>query len=91
MSGWLGRPCSRTVLGSRLRRVGSRLLAPFSQASWPHRDHIDLRDFLRTHPAHAARYGNLKHRLAALLQEDRPAYSQSKAELISEFLRQARH
>lgn len=58
--------------------------------SRPHRDHIDLRDFLRTHPTHAARYGDLKHRLAALLQGDRPAYSQSKAELISEFLRQAR-
>ena len=58
--------------------------------SQPHRDHIDLRDFLRTHPAHAARYSDLKHRLAALLKTDRPAYTQGKAEMISEFLRQAR-
>jgi GrpB-like predicted nucleotidyltransferase (UPF0157 family) len=58
--------------------------------SQPHRDHIDLRDFLRTHPAHAARYGELKRRLAGLLTTDRPAYSEGKAEMISEFLRQAR-
>jgi GrpB-like predicted nucleotidyltransferase (UPF0157 family) len=58
--------------------------------SQPHRDHIDLRDFLRAHPAHAARYGDLKRRLAALLEADRPAYSQGKTELISEFLRRAR-
>lgn len=43
--------------------------------SQPHRDHIDLRDFLRTHPVQAARYGRLKHRLAVLLQTDRSAYS----------------
>jgi GrpB-like predicted nucleotidyltransferase (UPF0157 family) len=58
--------------------------------SQPHRDHIDLRDFLRTHPAHAARYSQLKRRLAALLTTDRPACSDGKAEMISEFLRQAR-
>jgi len=58
--------------------------------SQPHRDHIDLRDFLRTHPAQAARYSGLKRRLAVLLETDRPAYSDGKAEMISEFLRQAR-
>jgi GrpB-like predicted nucleotidyltransferase (UPF0157 family) len=58
--------------------------------SQPHRDHIDLRDFLRTHPVQAARYGSLKHRLAALLDTDRSAYSDGKAEMISDLLRQAR-
>jgi GrpB-like predicted nucleotidyltransferase (UPF0157 family) len=55
-----------------------------------HRDHTDLRDFLRTHPAQAARYGALKSRLAALLKTDRPAYTDGKAEMIGDFLRQAR-
>jgi GrpB-like predicted nucleotidyltransferase (UPF0157 family) len=55
-----------------------------------HRDHIDLRDFLRAHPGQAARYGNLKRRLAVLLKTDRPAYTDGKAEMISDFLRQAR-
>lgn len=58
--------------------------------SQPHRDHLDLRDFLRTHPAQAARYGALKSRLAALLKIDRSAYSDGKAEMIADFLRQAR-
>jgi GrpB-like predicted nucleotidyltransferase (UPF0157 family) len=58
--------------------------------SQPHRDHIDLRDFLRAHPVHAARYGSLKRRLAVLLETDRSAYSDGKAEMISDLLRQAR-
>ena len=58
--------------------------------SQPHRDHIELRDFLRTHPVQAARYGSLKHRLAVLLDTDRSAYSDGKAEMISDLLRQAR-
>jgi GrpB-like predicted nucleotidyltransferase (UPF0157 family) len=55
-----------------------------------HRDHVDLRDFLRTHPDEAARYGELKRRLAGLLETDRTAYADGKAEMITEFLRQAR-
>jgi GrpB-like predicted nucleotidyltransferase (UPF0157 family) len=56
----------------------------------PHRDHIDLRDFLRTHPGHAARYAALKRQLAALLKTDREAYVAGKHEMITEFLRLAR-
>jgi GrpB-like predicted nucleotidyltransferase (UPF0157 family) len=56
----------------------------------PHRDHIDLRDFLRTHPLQAARYGSLKRRLSERLQTDRLAYSDGKTEMISDLLRQAR-
>lgn len=58
--------------------------------SQPHRDHVDLRDFLRAHPAEAARYGTLKRRLATLLETDRSAYSDGKAEMIGDLLRQAR-
>ena len=57
--------------------------------SQPHRDHVDLRDFLRAHPGQAARYGELKRRLAGLLAADRVAYSDGKAEMIAGFLRQA--
>ena len=58
--------------------------------SQAHRDHIDLRDFLRAHPGHAARYGQLKHRLAGLLETNRPGYVSGKAEMITELLREAR-
>ena len=58
--------------------------------SQPHRDHIDLRDFLRAHPAPAGQYSDLKLRLAALLKTDRPAYSDGKAQMITELLRRAR-
>jgi GrpB-like predicted nucleotidyltransferase (UPF0157 family) len=58
--------------------------------SLPHRDHIDLRDFLRMHPDHAARYAALKRQLADLLTTDREAYVRGKHEMITEFLRMAR-
>jgi GrpB-like predicted nucleotidyltransferase (UPF0157 family) len=60
------------------------------EGNQPHRDHIDLRDFLLTHPAQATRYSDLKSGLAALLKTGRLAYGDGKAEMISEFLRQAR-
>ena len=55
-----------------------------------HRDHVDLRDYLRAHPDEAARYGKLKRELAPLLVMDRPAYTNGKAGLISELLWLAR-
>jgi len=58
--------------------------------SGAHRDHVDLRDFLRSHPGEAARYAQLKYGLAALLPIDRTAYAEGKAEMIGQFLRQAR-
>ena len=58
--------------------------------SQPHRDHIDLRDFLRGHPGQAARYGELKRQLAVLLETDREAYAAGKADMITGFLRLAR-
>jgi GrpB-like predicted nucleotidyltransferase (UPF0157 family) len=55
-----------------------------------HRDHVDLRDYLRARPDEAARYATLKGRLAYLLATDRDAYTNGKAELIGELLGRAR-
>ena len=55
-----------------------------------HRDHVDPRDFLRAHPDEAARYGELKRALAGLLETDRAAYADGKAQMIAELLREAR-
>jgi GrpB-like predicted nucleotidyltransferase (UPF0157 family) len=55
-----------------------------------HRDHVDLRDHLRTHPADAERYAAEKRRLAPLLATDRDAYVDGKAWLVRELLDAAR-
>lgn len=53
-------------------------------------DHVDLRDFLRSHPVQALAYAQRKHALAALLQTDRAAYTAGKSDIVAEFLRAAR-
>jgi GrpB-like predicted nucleotidyltransferase (UPF0157 family) len=58
--------------------------------SQAYRDHLDLRDYLRSHPAAAARYAALKYELAPLLTTDRAAYVAGKADLIAELLALAR-
>ena len=58
--------------------------------SQPYRDHVDLRDYLRSHPAAAARYAALKYQLASLLTTDPTAYVTGKAGLIAELLASAR-
>lgn len=45
-------------------------------------DEIVFRDYLRTHPARAAEYGDLKRRLAIEHTEDREAYTAAKAAFI---------
>ena len=55
-----------------------------------HRDHVDLRDYLRTHPEQAQRYALEKRRLAHLLATDREAYVDGKAWLVRELLLRAR-
>ncbi|MEO6204965.1 MAG: GrpB family protein, partial [Mycobacteriales bacterium] len=42
--------------------------------SQPHRDHVDLRDYLRARPDEAERYAEVKRRLAYLLLIDREEY-----------------
>ena len=54
-----------------------------------HRDHVDLRDHVRAHPADAARYAMEKLRLAPPLQTDRDAYVEGKAWLVQELLASA--
>jgi GrpB-like predicted nucleotidyltransferase (UPF0157 family) len=61
-----------------------------TNSSQAHRDHVDLRDFLRAHPGQAARYAKLKHQLAQLLRTDRTAYATGKADLIAKLLTHAR-
>jgi GrpB-like predicted nucleotidyltransferase (UPF0157 family) len=55
-----------------------------------HRDHVDLRDYLRTHPEQARRYAAEKRRRAHLLATDREAYVTGKAWLVRELLAAAR-
>ncbi len=55
-----------------------------------HRDHLDLRDYLRTHPAECERYAAVKRKLAPLLAADRDAYVTGKADLVAELLESAR-
>jgi GrpB protein len=55
-----------------------------------HRDHLDLRDYLRTHPTECERYAQMKRELAPLLVTERNAYVTGKADLVTELLRLAR-
>lgn len=56
----------------------------------PHRDHIDLRDHLRLHPADASRYAARKREIAHLLRTDREAYVEAKDGIVRDLLAQAR-
>jgi GrpB-like predicted nucleotidyltransferase (UPF0157 family) len=60
------------------------------QGSEAHRDHIDLRDYLRTHPDQAVMYSAEKRRLEYLLATDRQAYVMGKGPFIGELLKRAR-
>lgn len=53
------------------------------------RDHLLFRDFLRAHPAEAARYAELKRRLVAQHRDDRIAYNDAKGPFIEHALRRA--
>jgi GrpB-like predicted nucleotidyltransferase (UPF0157 family) len=56
----------------------------------PHRDHVDLRDYLRSHPAEIERYAARKRELADLARNDPVMYTAAKAEIIRELLARAR-
>lgn len=60
------------------------------EGSQPLRDHLDFRDYLRSHPEQAKRYAAEKRRLAHLLSSDREAYVSGKAWLVREILAAAR-
>jgi GrpB-like predicted nucleotidyltransferase (UPF0157 family) len=57
--------------------------------SQEYRRHLALRDYLRSHSAEAAAYGNLKRSLAFRFREDRSAYLAGKSEFIELLLQQA--
>ena len=46
--------------------------------------HLRLRDYLRTHPSDASRYGKFKRALAETHAEDREAYQAGKADFIEQ-------
>jgi len=50
------------------------------------RDHLLFRDYLRSHPAVAARYEELKRRLAGEYRDDRIAYNEGKTGFILDTL-----
>jgi GrpB-like predicted nucleotidyltransferase (UPF0157 family) len=50
------------------------------------RSHIAFRDWLRAHPDDAARYGELKRRLAAEHRESRALYTEAKAPFVESIL-----
>jgi GrpB-like predicted nucleotidyltransferase (UPF0157 family) len=60
------------------------------EGSKPHRDHLDLRDFLRAHPDEAQRYAERKRAIAHLLLTDREAYTSGKGDLVEDMLARAR-
>jgi len=74
----------RTVDGAR-----THILHVVSLPTWPTRNQRLLRDYLRTHPADAERYGRLKRALAAA---GTPAgeYARAKTDLIQELTDRAR-
>ena len=59
------------------------------RGSQPHRDHVDLRDYLRGHPEECERYAAKKREVAHLLLGDREDYVRAKAGIIEEMLRAA--
>jgi GrpB-like predicted nucleotidyltransferase (UPF0157 family) len=60
------------------------------EGSQPHRDHVDLRDYLRLHPVEARQYAERKREIAFLLSTDRAAYVDAKSAIIRELLGNAR-
>ncbi len=62
-------------------------LVLIDSAFW--RDHRAFRDFLRSHPDAAARYGLVKRELAARYPHDREAYIDGKTEFVTTILAEA--
>lgn len=69
--------------------VRTDILHVVTLKSWPTRNQRILRDYLRSHPAEAARYGEFKR---AILATGVPAggYSRAKTELVQELTDRAR-
>lgn len=55
-----------------------------------HWDSVVFRDYLRAHPAEAARYAALKRDLAVRYRADREAYTEAKGDFVREIMEKAR-
>jgi GrpB-like predicted nucleotidyltransferase (UPF0157 family) len=53
------------------------------------RSHLLFRDYLRTHPDAIGEYAALKHKLAIMFKDDRPAYTEAKSDFIRDILNKA--
>lgn len=53
-------------------------------------EHLLFRDYLRTHPAEAEAYGELKMKLAGEYGEDRDGFTDAKTEFVQSILAQAK-
>lgn len=51
--------------------------------------HLFFRDYLRTHPEDARRYGKLKRHMAIVYEHDREGYTNAKGDFIHEILAKA--
>jgi GrpB-like predicted nucleotidyltransferase (UPF0157 family) len=60
------------------------------KASQPHLDHVQFRDHLRRHPDDARRYAARKREVAHLYEIDPDAYTEAKADVVTDILRRAR-
>jgi GrpB-like predicted nucleotidyltransferase (UPF0157 family) len=60
-----------------------------SQTSESLRRHLVFRDYLRTHPADAQLYANLKWEAALRFRDDRTAYTAAKSAFIADILERA--
>jgi GrpB-like predicted nucleotidyltransferase (UPF0157 family) len=55
-----------------------------------HRDHVDLRDYLRANPEARERYAAVKRQLSHLLADRREDYVERKGHVVQELLAEAR-
>jgi GrpB-like predicted nucleotidyltransferase (UPF0157 family) len=75
---------SANVPGNRRTHIHVRAVGSFDEQF-----SLLFRDYLRTHHQRAREYADLKHRLAAVLRNDRQAYVEAKAPFIWETIRDA--
>jgi GrpB-like predicted nucleotidyltransferase (UPF0157 family) len=62
-------------------------LVPYGSALWSER--LAFRDYLRSNPAVAGEYANLKARLADVHRNDREAYTEAKGPFVARVVRLA--
>jgi GrpB-like predicted nucleotidyltransferase (UPF0157 family) len=79
----------RLLFQRRAAGTPSHHLHVVTEASWPTRNERILRDYLRSHPEQARRYGELKRRLARHLRSGE-AYTRAKTALIQKLVDAAR-